>query len=253
MHITSKDNEKIKHLKKLNQKKHRDEAGEFVVENLKIISDALRSGIVFESLFVTETFLQSQAERLPDILKRAGDYIVINEQVNKYFSSLETPSGICAVYKIKKRDIDFSNKIIYLNNVSDPGNLGTILRSALAFGFKNIVLDEHCVDLYNPKTIQAAKDAIFKLNIGNDNGLEILKKIKPRMPIISTRMEDARDVREFKAYDKYCLVLGSEAHGVSQEIQKMTDEFIKINISPDMESLNVAVASGIFFFSLNKK
>jgi len=220
------------------------------VENLKIISDALKSGIVFESLFVTETFLKSESERLPDILKRAGDYFVINEQINKAFSSLETPSGICAVYKIKKRDLDFSDKIVYLNNISDPGNLGTILRSALAFGFKNVVLDEHCVDLYNPKTIQASKDAIFKLNIDIDKDLEILKKIKPRMPIISTRMEDARDVRDFKAYNKYCLVLGSEAHGVSSSIQVLTDEFVKINISPDMESLNVAVASGILFFSL---
>lgn len=250
MKIVSKDNEKIKHLKKLNQKKYREEAGEFVVENLKIIVDALRSGIVFESLFVTETLLQGESERLREILKRAGDYFVINEQINKVFSSLETPSGICAVYKIKKRDLDFSDKIVYLNNVSDPGNLGTILRSALAFGFKNIVLDEHCVDLYNPKTIQAAKDAIFKLNIDNDKDFEILKKIKPRMPIISTRMEEAQDVRDFKPYNKYCLVLGSEAHGVSTEIQKLTDEFVKINISLEMESLNVAVASGIIFFAL---
>jgi len=250
MKITSKDNEKIKHLKKLKQKKYRDEAGEFVVENLKIISDALASGIIFESLFVTEAFLQSEPERLTEILKRAGDYFVINEQINKSFSSLETPAGICAVYKIKKRDIDFSDKIVYLNNISDPGNLGTILRSALAFGFRNIILDEQCVDLHNPKTIQAAKDAIFKLNIDIDSDLEILQRIKKAMPIIATRMEEATDVSVFKVPSKYCVVLGSEAHGVSAAIQKLTDEFVKINISPEMESLNVAVASGIIFFAL---
>lgn len=253
MQITSKDNEKIKYLKKLSQKKYRDEAGEFVVENLKIISDALKSGIVFESLFVTDKLLNGKMVDLLNILKRAGDYFVINEQINKAFSSLETPSGICAVYKIKKNDIDFSDKLVYLNNISDPGNLGTILRSALAFGYKNIILDEQCVDLYNPKTIQAAKDAIFKLNIDIDDNLEILQRVKKAMPIIATRMEEATDVRKFKASNKYCIVLGSEAHGVSAEIQKMTDEFVKINISPDMESLNVAVASGILFFSLNGK
>ena len=251
MKITSKDNEKIKHLKKLSQKKHREEAGEFVVENLKIISDALKSGIVFESLFITETFQKNNSEKLKDILKRAGDYFVIDEKINKSFSSLDTPSGICAVYKIKKRDIDFSDKIVYLNNISDPGNLGTILRTALAFGFKNIVLDEFCVDIYNPKTIQASKDAIFKLNIASDENMRILGEIKAKMPIISTRMENATDLREYKAKKKYCLVLGSEAHGVSAEIQKLTDEFVKINISQDMESLNVAVASGIVFYAFS--
>ncbi len=250
MQISSKDNEKIKHLKKLKLKKYREESGEFVVENLKIISDSLRSGIVFESLFVTDKLLNGQIVELLDILKRAGEYFVIDEQINKVFSSLDTPSGICAVYKIKKYDLDFGDKIVYLNGVSDPGNLGTILRSALAFGFKNIILDEYCADLYNPKTIQAAKDAVFKLNIVFDKDLSFLAELKKKMPLITTRMKDAQDIRDFKISGQYCLIFGSEARGVSMSIQAQADYFVKIDISPDIESLNVAVASSIIFFAL---
>ena len=251
MQITSKDNEKIKYLKKLSQKKYRDEAGEFVVENVKIIYDALKAGFVFDSVFVTESLLNGHDAKVRAILERVREYFVINDQINKVFSNLDTPSGIAVVYKIKSRELDFNDKIVYLNGISDPGNLGTMLRSALAFGFKNIVLDETCVDLYNAKTIQATKDAVFKLNIVVDKELLILQKIKKMMPVVVTRMEDAQDVRSFKAAKKYCLVLGSEAHGVNAVITELADAFIKIQMADTMESLNVAVASGILFFSLS--
>ena len=177
--IESKDNEKIKLLKKLKLKKYREKHNKFFVENFNIIKDALETE-KFSSLFVTENFLSkhSKSSGWQPVLKEAGEYYVISEKLNKSFSELDTPSGICAVYARAKEKIDFNSPIIYLNNISDPGNLGTILRSALAFNFKNIVVDEGCADLYNAKTVNAAKDAIFKLNIARDKDLKIFKKMK---------------------------------------------------------------------------
>ena len=251
--ISSKTNDKIKSLRKLNDKKYRDESGMFAVENLKIIYDALISGHTFESLFVRKDLLNKKDLMLEFILNKAPDYFVIDEKINKSFSALDTPSGICAVYKKESRKLNFSKSVIYLNGINDPGNMGTILRTALAFGFENIVIDEKCADIYNPKTIQAAKDAIFKLKIEEDISCRLFKKIKEKMPILTTRMDKAEEIEDVKINRNFCLVLGNESRGVTPEIQKISDKFLKIPLSGNMESLNVAVAAGILFYSLNKQ
>ncbi|MBU1179760.1 RNA methyltransferase [Patescibacteria group bacterium] len=236
--ISSKDNEKIRYLRKLSQKKYREKFGEFFVENLKIIQDA---GVAPKAIFATD---KKVLEKL-----QADEKYLISAQINKSFSNLDTPSGIVALYKKEQKPIDFSSKIVYLNRISDPGNLGTILRTALAFGFKNIIVDEGCADIYNPKTVQAAKDAIFKVNIAEDKNLKLLKEIKKNMPIVSARLEGGKDPEKF-ARKKICLVLGSESHGVDKAIEKLSDDFIKIKISKEIESLNVAIAAGIILYSI---
>lgn len=283
--ITSKDNEKIKLLKKLGQKKYREKHGKFLVENWNIIKDA---GVDFEALFVTEDFLKKgelslRAERSnPDeiatsLLDKLGaprndikNIFLITKEINKSFTSLDTPSGICAIYKKSSPlshsresgdlEIDFKKSVIYLNEINDPGNLGTILRSAVAFGFKNIVLDEKCADLYNPKTISAAKDAVFKLNFSFDKNLKILEKIKKEMKILSTDILtgtaitplSTRSTKWFRKQNKFCLVFGNEARGVEGKIKKLADDFIKIQMSEEMESLNVAVSAGIILHEFYK-
>ncbi|MBU0598125.1 RNA methyltransferase [Patescibacteria group bacterium] len=252
--LTSSDNEKIKSLRKLNQKKYRLESRRFFIENAKIINDALSSGTVFESLFITENFAEKNKAWLDKILSQAKttQYYLITDSINATFSNLDTPPGIGAVYKKIERPIKYNSHIVYLNGINDPGNLGTILRSALAFGIKNIVLDEACADVYNFKTLQAAKDSIFKLNISFDKNYLELKKIKSAMKVYSTKMDNAVSMKSMKQDDKFCLVLGSEAHGVSQAIQDLSDGFVKIDIRQDMESLNVASAAAIFFYEMSQ-
>lgn len=248
MKIVSSDNAKIKHLKKLKQKKYRQEFGQFLVENLVIIGDGLSADYKPISLFATAEFIAKNKKDWDDIIKLSGlnDYFEISSQINKSFSNLENPSGVGAVYKITPTaKLSLDKPILYLNSLGDPGNLGAIFRSALAFGFKNIVLDETCADAYNYKTISAAKDAIFKVNIYEDKKLDLLKQIKAKMPIISTRMDLAKNIEILKKYENFCLVLGDESRGVDKDIEKMADEFIKINISPAIESLNVAAAAAI--------
>ena len=256
MEITSPANLKIKNLKKLQQKKYRQEFGEFLVENLIIIRDGLKAGYRPTAIFATPQFITKNKSEFNRIIKTSGlrDYFTISEKINKLFSNLETPMGIAATYKIPKEiKLSFDQSILYLNSIGDPGNLGAIFRSALAFGFKNIILDETCADPYNFKAISAAKDAIFKVNVSYDSDLKILKQIKGNLPIISTRMTSAKNIETLRKYKNLCLVLGDESRGVDKNIEKLADEFVKINISNEIESLNVAVAAAVILHYVYNK
>lgn len=248
--IISKENEKIKFLKKLSLHKYREESGKFFIENAATIYDAAQAGYFFEALFTTQEFISKNKKFafLTEKIKSA-EYYLIDGKVNKSFSNLDTPSGICAVYEKKEKPIDYGAPIVYLNGISDPGNLGTIMRSALAFSFKNIIADEHCADIYSPKTINAAKDAIFKLNIVRDKNFSLLKKVKEKMKICAATLTGAEDIAVIKKFKPVCVVLGSESRGVDENIIKLADKQIKINIFEDMESLNVACAAAIIFYA----
>jgi TrmH family RNA methyltransferase len=250
--ISSPQNSQIQLLKSLALKKYRYQELKFTVENLVIIYDALMGGSDFESIFVTQKFLDKNKNKFEQLLKKTKleKYYLIDERVNKHYSQLETPSGITAVYKIKPGVLEKDKSVIYLNGLNDPGNVGTIMRTALAFGFTNIIIDETCTDIYNAKTINAAKDAIFKLNITEDIKVAWLKKNKNSLPIYTTNSHAGTDLDKFKAAKEFCLVLGSESHGVSEEIMKLADKNIKIEMSGDIESLNVATAASILLYEL---
>lgn len=252
INIVSKDNEKIKSLRKLGQRKFRDKLSQFLVENLSIIHDAAKAGIYPEALFVTEGFIAKNEAVFRMILEKAGarEYYLISPALNASFSNLEQPSGVCAVYAKPERKIEPEKSVVYLNGISDPGNLGTILRSALAFSLVNIIIDEKSADAYSPKTIQAAKDAIFKVNIEFDKGRNILRALRKKMPVFATDVTGGKDIAIIKNKRPFCIVLGSEARGVDREIQNLSDDLVTIKISQEAESLNVAGAAAIIFYEL---
>lgn len=250
--ITSQSNEKIKWLKKLSQKKFRQQTREFTVENLTTIYDALKSGYDFTDLFLTQDFIKRNKERFEVLQKESKlkEYYLISEDVNKCYSQLDTPSGITAVYKARPSSFNDSKSVVYLNGINDPGNMGTILRSALAFDVPNIVLDVGCVDVHNSKVINAAKDAIFKINIIEDNDREWLKNNKDAFPIYAADAKNGVTLCEAKIKKPFCLVLGSETHGVDEEIIKLSSMSIRIDISDKIDSLNVASAAAILLHGL---
>jgi len=250
--ITSAANEKIKFLKKLQKKSARLESGRFIVENITLIHDALRAGFRPEALFITGELLQKPNDKLNYIIKNTGACTRINERVNKSFSTLAAPAGIAAVFAAKKQNINYNRPIAYLNAISDPGNLGTILRSALAFNIPSVVVDEECADIYNPKTINAAKDAIFKVAVIADNDRKILREIKNKMKVYAAVPADGVDIKTLPN-EKFCVVLGNESNGVNEEILSRMDGAIKINTGGRIESLNVAVAAGIIFYEMGNK
>ena len=249
--ITSKDNPKIKFLASLQQKKYRDEANVFAIENAKTILDAVAAGYMPESLYVSESCFQADKDVVA-ILKKVSRYEVVADKLQKLYSSLETPSGICAVYRKLEGEINSDQSVIYLDAIRDPGNMGTILRTAVAFGVKNVVLGAECADLYNSKTISASKEALFKLSIVEDKELGVLRQLKGRLPIVVSRLEQATKLDVLTLKQSFCLVLGNEAHGVSTEVAALADQFVSIPMAGDMESLNVAVSCGILLYTLSK-
>jgi TrmH family RNA methyltransferase len=250
--ISSRQNNKIKLLRKLSSKKYRRQTNKFTVENLAIIYDALKSGHDFRELFVTQDFIDRHKEKFEYLQKtsKSDECYLIDESLNNYYSQLDTPSGITALYDIKYSSLDEKKSVIYLNGVKDPGNIGTIMRSALAFDVPNVVLDSTCVDIYNFKAISAAKDSIFKLNITEDESGAWLKEIKADMPIYAANSNGGVSLSEVKAKKRFCLVLGSESHGVSEDIKKLADKNIRIEISKQIESLNVSSAAAILLYGL---
>ncbi len=246
--ITSKTNESIRLLRQLAQKKYRDSTGYFIIENIKTIYDAVQFGVNIHALYITEQLLKKPQALIMEIIKYSPYYVRLSEYINVYVSSLDTPSGIIAIFKKPESKVTVSESVIYLNGISDPGNMGTILRTAVAFGFHNIVVDDYCVDIFNPKTIQASKEAVFKLAIYHDSGYQFLEKIKGIMPIIGTRSQNAISIETKRINLPICLVLGNEANGISTPVVNWVDYFVSIPLSTAMESLNVSIAAGILFY-----
>ncbi len=252
--ISSKQNDKIKFLKKLALTKHRYQEGKFVVENLTVIVDALRAGYDFVELFVTQEFIDKRRAEFEYLRNNSrGRFYLINEAVNQAFSELITAPGIAGVYEVRTQALDFSRPVVYLDNINDPGNLGTILRTALAFNFLNIVLNKDCVDIYNSKVIQAAREAIFKLNILSDESGDWLEKNKKSWEIYSTSSHQGTALRDFVPPANLCLVIGNEVHGVTEKNSNLAQGQLRIEMGEKMESLNVAVATAIFLYILQTK
>lgn len=252
--ITSPKNTQIKLLRKLALKKYRRQYQQFTVENLAIIMDALKSGHDFMELFVTQNFIDKHSKKFEYIQERSSkeSCYLVSEALNKSYSQLDTSSGITAIYAIKTKLLDNNRSVIYFNGIKDPGNIGTIMRTALAFDVSNVVLDVGCVDIYNFKSVHAAKDAIFKINVLEDEDGTWLQRQKGVMPIYVANSDQGEHLSGVDYQKKFCLVLGNEAHGVSESIVQCADKNIHIEVSNQMESLNVASAASILLYGLRK-
>lgn len=240
--IESKQNSKIKQLLDLDNNSSREKEKEFIVEGFHMLEMAL------ESNMVKRIFSIEKIENIPD---KIPQYLV-NEEIMKKISHEKTPQGVVAVCKYLEEKQIKNDHILYLDGVSDPGNVGTLFRTALAFGYKTVILTKNSCSIYNPKTLQSSQGAIFILNIVIDNN-ELLNDLKNKgFQIIVTDLNSSIKIDEIKPRIKHVLVLGNEAHGVSEKSLQIADKKIRIEIS-DIESLNVGVAGGISMFYLSKK
>lgn len=244
MLITSLDNDKIKNYIKLKDRKYRKKTKTFIVEGLHLVLEAYKNNNIIEVIL-------EENEVLP---LDANFVYVTNEIINK-ISSLETPSKIMALCKMKEENEILGNKILMLDNIQDPGNLGTIIRSAIAFNVDTIVLSLDTVDLYNPKVLRSTQGMLFHLNIIiKDLSIVIDKLRQEEIPIYGTRVEYGEDVSSLKDKDKskYALIMGNEGNGVSSKILDKCDKYLYIETNDSVESLNVAVATSIILYELNK-
>ncbi len=234
--IQSKTNPYIKELSKLTSKKEIVEQGLFLVEGRNLVLEAIQLGIVVDLLISDEEMYS-----IYDIEKT----LVTDDIINK-LSSNKTNRGAIAVCRYEPLSVNLNlvNKIVVLENINNPGNLGTIIRTALAFGFDAVITVGDSVFVYNDKVIRAAQGSLFKMPVMQIKDFEALKDFKAYKLLLS---ESAIDINEVNIdSDKYALVFGNEANGISEDLQKNwegTD--VKININNNVESLNLAIAAGI--------
>ena len=236
--IKSRQNDLIKEVSKLSNPSFRKEKGQFKVDGFHMFEMAKSSN------FLEAVFLLKE---IKDLDKNISQYIV-NEEIMEKISMAKSPQGIVSICKIKEEKEITSNKVLYLDDVSDPGNLGTILRTALAFGFFDVILSKNCCSIYNEKTLQASQGAIFSLNIVQDYSLTKLKE--KGYKIYATEINGSVSLKNIKKESKIVLVLGNEAHGVSKVVLDQADLRIRIDIE-NIESLNVAIAGAIAMYELN--
>lgn len=241
MIITSLENNKIKEVVKLKNKKYRDFTNSFVVETEHLVEEAKKAGIIKDLFLVKNEFVDNN-----------DTYFVTNE-VMKKMSSMESPSNALAVcYKSDSKDI-VGDKILLLDGVQDPGNLGTIIRSSVAFGVTTIILSPDTVDLYNPKVIRATEGMLFHINVITMDLEEAIKIIKSRgIKVYGTNVINGVDVSTITNKNKYALIVGNEGNGVKQNIQDLCDLNLYIPMKENVESLNVGVACSILLYELEK-
>ena len=240
-------NNKIKLIKSLDKKRERVEAGCFVVEGEKMVRELLMSRFETIEVFAVQQYI----DELPANLKRKAEITAISERDLERISFLKTPNKAVALAKLPKKQPlpDLSGLNIALDNVQDPGNLGTIVRTAAWFGIGNVFCSPDTVDVYNPKVIQSTMGAIFKVNVSYCNLADLAANArKAGIPMFGTRL-DGDNLYAAKLPKDAIVVMGNESKGLSAEISALTDSNLKIpSYAPptaDMESLNVSVATAI--------
>ena len=244
--ITSIKNDTIKSILKLKQKKYREETSSFLIEGEHLVEEALK---------VNRITLLIKNETYTGNLGYEKELIVTSNVFNALAFS-KTPQGIMAICCIKEIPLAYQtlSKVLILDGLQDPGNVGTLIRSALAFDFDAMILSNNCVDIYNNKVVQATQGAFFRLSIVKAELLKQIAILKANgFTIFGTSLEKAIPLEsiDFTNYSKIGVVLGNEGNGVSKEILEKTDYSIKIQISEQMESLNVAIAGSIIMYISN--
>lgn len=253
--IVSKDNKKLKLLKSLSLKKNRDKTGLFSVEGKRMTNEALKyAGDKIEFVYAGEIFANENKNLLKAIDENGISVYTVKDNLLKQVSDTVTPQGIGAVLKMPDiPEVSEADKfVLVLDGVSEPGNLGTIIRTAEAAGIDRVYMMKGCADIFNPKVVRSTMGSIFRVPfICGCTALDI-KNIKNKgFEIISSSLGESMDINEYnKNHKKRALVIGSEAFGVSDEILAISDKRVHIPMCGKVESLNAAVAAGILMYMI---
>lgn len=242
MYITSINNEYIKEISKLNEKKYRDKSNKYLIEGLHLVTEALKCDII-DTIIIREDF--SYETDIKHI-------IVSNEVMKKLSDNPSIPKIMAIVYK--KESTISGNKILLLDRLQDPGNLGTIIRSAVAFNFDTIILSNDTVDLYNSKVLRSTQGMLFNINILRQDLTSVINELKNNnYTIYGTKVDNGNDVKKINNTNKFALIIGNEGTGISDNILKQCDKYLYIKMNNNCESLNAGVAASILMYEMGNK
>ena len=243
--ITSKANSVVKNAKKLHQKKYRKTA--YLIEGWHLFEEAVQAGVMIEKIFALENY-RDQLAAFPQT-------VWVSEDILLDLADSQTPQGIVAV--VQKEEVgqaDFrQGKFLFLEDVQDPGNVGTIIRTADAAGFTGVIVSDKSADIYSLKTLRSMQGSHFHLPIYRMSSQRLLVEAKEAaIPVLATTLsKDSIDYRELPPIENFVLVMGNEGQGISPLMAESADQLVHISMKGQAESLNVAVAAGILIFHLS--
>jgi TrmH family RNA methyltransferase len=244
MILTSKNNPLIKETAALKDKKARKEQGMFLVEGRKMAVECQRSDFEIDRVFVAESYAGENPFAEEQTVR-------VSDDVFRFLSDEKSPQGILCRIKIPTRTLTApKGKCLLLDGVADPGNVGTIIRTANAAGYEEIYLTEECADPYSPKSVRASMSGVFFTKIYRASRAEILSVLS-ETPIIVADM-GGENVFSFTAPKRFALAIGNEANGISDFVQEKATHTVKIPMQATQESLNAAISAGIIMYVLNK-
>ncbi len=238
--IESINNERVKYWAKLNEKKYQEKERLFLIEGRHLVEEAKKANLLKEVILLEGEEIEFSKQT------------IVSENVMKKITNLTNiPSIIGVAEFLEKRDIE--GNVLLLDRVSNPGNLGTIIRSSVAFGIDTIILGNGSCSIYNPKVVRATEGLMFHVNIIEEDLTKSIESLKKQnYSIYSTSVTSGKILGSFHFPTKTAVVMGNEGAGVSDEIRNLCDEFLYIGMSDKCESLNVAIATSIILYELYK-
>ncbi len=239
MLITSKDNNRIKEIRKLLNKKYSLEKGLFVIEGENLVTEAIKNNVLQE-LYVLDGYN----------CNLSFNYDNVSLDVMKSISDLKSTPRLLGIASFDNKKV-LGKRIVLLDEIQDPGNAGTIIRNSVAFGIDTIVFSKNSVSPYNEKVLRSTGGMIFNINIVIDDLENTIEDIKQKnIKVIGTSLHTDNDLESISNLETYAVVFGNEGNGVRKEILNMCDEVVKIKMDSNCESLNVGVSSGIVLYHL---
>lgn len=230
-------------------KKARSKEGLFLVEGIKSVEEALAEGVQIEEVFLSQSFIETNIDYEKRFQSKKIPVYVLNDRLFDKASQLKTPQGILCTIKTQKKSLENiiakKGAIVILDGISDPGNLGTIIRTADAFAFAGVILLPGSADMYNPKTVQAAMGSLNRVDCINLDYKDLILLKENGYYLYGTDLKGNQITGDYAFKSMSAVVIGSEAHGISDKAIKYCDEMIKIAMKGRAESLNAATAAAI--------
>lgn len=244
--ITSLQNEQVKTWRKLHTKKYRNQQHCFLVEGYHLLEEALKSGWEIETIII-----QSSVTPLPEWKEVKVE--VVSDEVFTSIAQTETPQGVISVVKMQEVAQRNDGPILLLDAVQDPGNVGTMIRTADALGAASVIVGRGTVDLYNSKVIRATQGSLFHLHITEMDLSDAIKELQTNdVTVWASSLQGAVNLKDVTFTGKDALVVGNEGAGINERILQLTNNYVKIPIKGDAESLNVSIAAGILLYEMVK-
>lgn len=249
--IESKDNNLFKETRKLKERKNRNKSSKYIIEGFRLVQEAFKAGLNIEYLILT----CDGKEKMDSYLKNyLNENVKLYEMTNALFNEListEKPQGIVAVVHMDEKPLNMDGSFYLLcDKVQDPGNLGTIIRTAHAVKADGIILTKGTVDIYNEKTIRSTMGSLFYVPVHyDDDNMSLVKSLKDKdFKIVVTSLDTDKDFFQENLKGKVLLTVGNEGNGVSDEVYEMADTKVKIPMPGNAESLNVAIATSVIMY-----